>query len=268
MVWLLFFLYKEDLTMQLRIIIELILYKSYAEIKTDASRSYLGLIWWVIEPVIYLCAFYILFVLVLHRGGPDFVPLFLCGVVVWKWFASSVQGGSQSIRTYQGLSQQVYVPKYVFPVIVVMACTTRFIPVFIILTLFLLFYGIPAQHTWMAIPLIVLIQFCLILSLAFLTGAITPFLPDLKVAIDNGMQILFFISGIFFNINEVHEPLKSYLFLNPMAGIINEYRNVMIRGLWPDMSRLGYVLLFSVLAGSIGLAILKIMDRRYGKVRF
>jgi lipopolysaccharide transport system permease protein len=207
-------------------------------------------------------------VLILQRGGPDFVPFFLCGVVVWKWFASSIQGGSQAIGIYQGLSQQVYVPKYVFPIIMVMGSTTRFIPVFVLLTLFLLFSGIPIQSSWIAIPLVMLIQFCLLIALALLTGAITPIVPDLKVAIDNGMQILFFISGVFFNINEVHEPLKMYLFLNPMAGIIDEYRNVMIRGLWPNMERMGYILLFSVAAGSLGLAILRFMDRRYGKVRF
>jgi len=254
--------------MPFRNIIELILYKSYTDIKADAARSYLGLAWWIIEPLLYLCGFYILFVLILQRGGPDFVPFFLCGVVVWKWFASSIQGGSQAISIYQGLSQQVYVPKYVFPIIMVMGSTTRFIPVFVLLTLFLLFSGIPIQSSWIAIPLVMLIQFCLLIALALLTGAITPIVPDLKVAIDNGMQILFFISGVFFNINEVHEPLKMYLFLNPMAGIIDEYRNVMIRGLWPNMERMGYILLFSVAAGSLGLAILRFMDRRYGKVRF
>ena len=79
--------------MQLRNTLELILYKSYTDIKAEAARSYLGLLWWIIEPVLYLCAFYILFVLVMHRGDKDFVPTFLCGAVVWKWFASGIQGG-------------------------------------------------------------------------------------------------------------------------------------------------------------------------------
>ena len=259
---------SEDLIMRLRNTIELILYKSYTEIKADAARSYLGLTWWIIEPLLYLCAFYILIVLVLQRGGPDFVPFFLCGIVAWKWFASGVQGGSQSISAYQGLLQQVYVPKYVFPIIVVVGSTTRFIPVLMLFALFLLFDGAPIRATWTAIPLVVFVQFCLIVALALLTGSITPFLPDLKVAIDNGILMLFFLSGVMFNINDVPEPVKSYLLVNPMAGIIDEYRNVMIRGLWPDMERMGYALLFSLAAGSLGLAILRRMDRRYGKARF
>ncbi|MGD8449367.1 MAG: ABC transporter permease [Desulfobacterales bacterium] len=254
--------------MSIQNIIEFILYKNYTEIKSESARSYLGLIWWIIEPLIYLGAFYVLFVIILKRGSPNFVPFFLCGVVVWKWFASGVQSGSQAISIYRSILLQVYVPKFIFPIIVVVGSTSRFIPIFIIFSFFLLFYGMPVHVTWVAVPFVVLTQFCLIIALVLLASGITPFLPDFKVAIDNGILMLFFLSGVFFDINEVQEPVKSYLLLNPMAGIIDEYRNIMIRGLWPDVSRMGYVLLFSLATGSLGLAILKIMDRRYGKVRF
>ncbi len=254
--------------MRLRNALELILYKSYTEIKADAARSYLGLIWWIIEPLLYLCAFYILFVLVFQRGGPGFVPFFLCGIVVWKWFASGVQAGSQAINLNRALSQQVYIPKYVFPFITIMGAATRFIPVLLLYMLFLLLYGVPVHTTWLAVPFLVLIQFCLIVSLALLGSSLTPFLPDLKVAIDNGILMLFFLSGVFFNVNDVSEPLRSYMLLNPMAGLIDGYRNVLIRGLWPDMAQIVYILFFSAVSGTLGIVILKRMDRRYGKARF
>ncbi|OGT07342.1 MAG: hypothetical protein A2143_12105 [Gallionellales bacterium RBG_16_57_15] len=244
------------------------LYKAYTDLKAEAARSYLGLLWWIIEPVLYLWAFYVLFVLVLKRGGTDFVPTFLCGAVVWKWFDSGIRGGSHAISAHRGLLQQVYVPKYIFPVISVLGSTSRFLPVFLIFTIFLLLYGIPAQVTWLAAPILMLTQLCLVLSLAMLVGAITPFLPDLKAVIDNGMMLLFFISGVFFNINEVHEPLKSYLLLNPMAGLIDEYRNIMIRGVWPDPGRLAIILFSAIVLGLLALALLKRMDHKYGKVRF
>lgn len=248
--------------------IELILYKSYADLKAEAARSYLGLLWWVIEPVLYLFSFYIIFVLVLHRGGPDFVPFFLCGAVVWKWFDSGLKSGSNSISAHRGLLQQVYVPKYVFPVIVVLDSTAKFIPVFVILMAFLLITGTHINNTWLAVPVIIVIQFFLVTACAMVLGAIIPLLPDLKVVIDNGMMLLFFISGVFFNINEVDEPLKSYLFLNPMAVLMDEYRNVLIRGVWPDGLRLGVILIFSLVLGTIALISLRQMDHKYGKVRF
>lgn len=248
--------------------IELILYKTYADIKAEMARSYLGILWWLIEPVLYLCAFYILFVLVMKRGGPDFVPTFLCGAIVWKWFDSGLKGGGHAISANRGLLQQVYVQKFIFPVIAVLGSTARFLPVFAVFIAFLLIYGIPARETWLAAPLVMFAQFSLILALAMLLSAITPFMPDIKVAIDNSMMFLFFISGVFFNINEVHEPLRSYLLLNPMAVLIDEYRNIMIRGLWPDAARLGTILLSSAAIGGAALMLLKRLDHKFGKARF
>lgn len=254
--------------MQLRNSVEIILYKSFTDIKAEAACSYLGLLWWIIEPILYLCTFYVLFVLVLQRGGPDFVPTFLCGIVVWKWFDSGIKGGNQAITVHRGLLQQVYVPKYIFPIIAVFGSTVRFLPVFSVFTTFLLLYGIPVQPTWIAAPILMLTQLCLIMALALLVGAITPFLPDLKVVINNGMMMLFFISGVFFNINEVHEPLKSYLLLNPMARLIAQYRNVMIRGIWPDFGSLIVIFFISAALGFFALILFKQLDHRYGKVRF
>ena len=254
--------------MQIQQALDLIFYKAYTDLKAEASRSYLGVLWWLIEPVLYLGAFYILFVLVMQRGGPDFVPTFLCGAVVWKWFDSGIKGGGHAISAHHGLLQQVYVPKYIFAVIVVLGSSARFLPVFGVFCLFLLIYGIPAQTTWLAAPALIFIQFLLVLSIALLVSAITPFLPDLRVAIDQGMMLLFFISGVFFNINEVHEPVRSWLLLNPIAGLIDEYRNVLIRGVWPDLQRLAAISLASLSISAIGLALLKRLDHKYGKVRF
>jgi lipopolysaccharide transport system permease protein len=248
--------------------IELIFYKTYTDLKAESERSYLGFLWWIIEPILYLSAFYVLQILVMRRDGTDFVPIYLCGAVVWKWFDSGVKGGAQTISIHRGLLQQVYVQKYVFPVITVMGSTARFIPIFGIFCGFLLLYGIPAKITWLAAPLLFVAQLCLTLALALVIGAITPFLPDLKVAIDNVMLLLFFISGVFFNINEVHEPVKSYLLLNPMAQLIDEYRNIMLRGIWPDFERLGLIVSASLGIGVMGIALLKQLDHKYGKIPF
>lgn len=254
--------------MQWRSCLDLILYKTYADLKAEAARSYLGVLWWVIEPILFLFAFYVLFVLILERGGPEFVPAFLCGAVVWKWFDSSVKGGSQAIGVHQALLQQVHVPKFIFPTIAVLGSTCRFLPVFSIFCLFLLAFGIPAQASWLALPLLIAVQLLLGLSLALLTGAITPLLPDLKVAIDNGLMLLFFLSGVFFDINQVQEPVRSYLLLNPMAVLIDEYRSVLLGGHWPEPLRLLGPALLACVLGAAALAILHRLELRYAKVRF
>ncbi|MBL4567407.1 MAG: ABC transporter permease, partial [Porticoccus sp.] len=86
-----------------------------AELKAESSRSYLGFFWWILEPALYMVAFYIVFALVFQRGGPGFIPFLLCGLVVWKWFGSVVSGSANVILSSSALIRQVYIPKYLLP---------------------------------------------------------------------------------------------------------------------------------------------------------
>jgi lipopolysaccharide transport system permease protein len=248
--------------------LQLSLFKVYAELKSEASRSFLGVFWWVLEPLLYLIAFYITFVMIFQRGGPDFVPLFLCGSVVWKWFDSGVKNGGNSILANSMLIQQVYVPKFIFAFSAVIGSTFRFLPVFVILCIFLLVYGYPITSTWLFIPVLLLVQLMWVFSIALLLSAVIPFVPDIKAVVDNALMLLFFLSGIFFNINEVSEPLKSYLYYNPMAILIDSWRGVLCRGELPALSSIGYLLLVSCAALGAGLYLLKSWDLKYGKLRF
>jgi len=248
--------------------VQLSLFKVYAELKSEASRSFLGILWWVIEPLLYLVAFYITFVKIFQRGGPDFIPLFLCGSVVWKWFDSGVKNGGNSILSNSVLLQQVYVPKFVFAFSAVIGSTFRFLPVFVILCIFLLLYGYPLQASWLFIPLLMVVQLLWIFSVALVLSAIIPFVPDIKAVVDNLLMMLFFMSGIFFNINEVPEPLKTYLYHNPMAVLVDGWRAILCRGEWPAFQNLGYILLVSAFAFGTGIYLLNRWDLKYGKLRF
>ena len=246
----------------------LAVFKVYAELKAEAARSYLGILWWLIEPVLYLGAYYVLFVLVLRRGDLGFVPAFLCGVVIWKWFDSGIKNGGIALIANSQLMQQVYVPKYIFVLSAVASSTFRFFCVFCVLCLFLFFYGVDFHMTWFWVLSIFIVQFFLIYSLSLLLSAILPFVPDLKVVIDNAMVMLFFISGIFFDIRLVHEPIKTYLMINPMAALIEAYRDSLLRGLEPDFVCLASIMAFSFSTLLLGLFLLHRWDKKYGKVRF
>ncbi|WP_075968149.1 ABC transporter permease [Immundisolibacter cernigliae] len=248
--------------------LSLVVFKVYADLKAESSRSYLGIAWWFIEPLLYLAAFYILFVLVLDRGDLSFVPAFLCGVIVWKLFDAGVKGGSYALMANAVLLQQVYVPKYIFPLSAVITAALKFVPVFLFFCFFIVFFKSNPSVTWLwAIPLFFL-QAILTFSLALLLSALIPFVPDLRVAVENGMMFLFFISGVFFDISAVQEPVKWFVMLNPMAIIISAYRGVLLLNAPPDIAKLVEVLLFSVLVLILGFFVLRRWDKKYGKARF
>jgi lipopolysaccharide transport system permease protein len=244
----------------------LIVQKSAADLISEARRGYLGILWWIIEPVIYMSVFYLIFVMVFDRGGEDRVAFLLTGLVVWKWFATSIPQCANCISANVGLIRQVYIPKLVFPAMVVTTSTTKFLIVFALLLVFLIFTGKSPSAEWFALPVLMGVQLLVMLAIGSVLSAFVPFVPDLKLIIDNGMILLFFMSGIFFDISSASPEIKTYLYLNPMVGIIDNYRMVLLDGVWPDWFLLGTVFSISLVGIALGWYLLRRFDRTYAKV--
>ena len=244
----------------------LIAQKSAADLISEARRGYLGILWWVIEPVIYMSVFYLIFVVVFDRAGEGRVAFLLTGLVVWKWFATSIPQCAGSISANVGLIRQVYIPKFVFPAMVVTTSSMKFLIVFVLLLVFLIVTGKSPGAAWVALPVLMGVQLLFMLAIGCVLSAIVPFVPDLKLIIDNGMLLLFFLSGVFFDISSASPEIRFYLNTNPMVGIIDSYRMVLLEGAWPDWSLLGNVFSISLIVFALGWYLLQRFDRTYVKV--
>lgn len=244
----------------------LIWYRAVAQLKADTSRAYLGFLWWILEPILYMAAFYLLFETGLRAGGDNFVLFLLVGLVPWKWFSSTVMSGSNSLLANKGLIQQIYVPKYVFPLIGITINFLRFLIILALLLVFLLVYGVEVHLQWLALPVVVLVQALFILGATCLCAALVPLVPDIRYLIDNGMLFLLFLSGIFFSVRDFPDPVRQILLYNPVALLIENFRLVLLDGAWPAWGDLLRVVIISVLLIVAGFYLLGKYDRRYSKV--
>jgi lipopolysaccharide transport system permease protein len=243
--------------------LELILFKTYADLRAEAARTYINFLWWIIEPTLYMIVFYIVFGLLFERGEGDFVPFLLCGLTVWKWFDSTLRSGSVAIIANKGLMQQVYLPKIVFPSITIVTNTFKFIFILMILLLFLWCYGSGISPFYLALPIVFGIQLLLISACTYLAAAVVPLLPDIKLLLDNGLTLMFFMSGIFFSGDTIPEHYQFYFYLNPMASLIESYRTVLLDNQWPDWQSLGWIFLGSLAGIYWGHRLLARFDRVY-----
>ena len=210
--------------------IELIFVKAWAEIKSEVSRAYIGFVWWFLEPLLYMGAFYLLFGIGLRQGGDNFLYFLLCGLVPWKWFSSTLNSGSRSIVANAGLINQVYLPKYIFPLIVVVINTFKFTLVFPVLLLLLVASSFEPSPSWWALVPILISQLLLVTSGTCLLSCLVPYLPDLRYVIDNGMLLLMFLSGVFFSVDSLAPEIRNIFLLNPIAILLECYREVLIEG--------------------------------------
>lgn len=217
---------------------ELLLYKAYADLRAESARTYIGFLWWFIDPIVNMALFYFVFSFLLDRGVEDYVPFLLVGMVVWKWFQSSVVAAANSIRANAGLISQVYIPKVFFPLVVVLETTVKFSIAFGLLLLFLGAYGLPMDVHCAALPLVLCCQLAFIVAIALLLASVVPFFPDLVVVIENILRVLFFLSGVFFPVDRLPESLRPWFALNPMWTTIESFRDVLMYQRWPSWGAL------------------------------
>ena len=245
---------------------DIIYYKTGAELKAESQRYYLGFLWWLIEPIIYMLVFYFVFGILFQRGTEDFVVFLLTGLVFWQWFQPTVMQCAETLSANRPLFNQVFVPKFIFPAVVMLKNTAKFGVVLLVLILFLLVYGIEPTAAWIAAPIVLAVGGVLIAGVAALVGSITPFVPDLRVLLENGMRALLFMSGIFYDVSSFETPYKIVFQLNPIAVVIDNLRAVLLRGEFPDWWHLAAVLALATASGIAGYVIMRTNESRYAKI--
>ena len=246
--------------------LELIFWKAVAELRAEAARDYIGILWWVVEPTLYMLAFYLAFGLGLRGGGEQAVFFLLTGLVPWKWFLSGVQNGSGSIQANSGLIQQVYLPKLVLPLVTIFTNSIKFLIVLALLMSVMSFFGHGPDPTWLALPAVILVELLLIIAVGSLAAAVVPIFPDLKLVVDNGLFVLMFLSGIFFDLAKLPPQAQAILRYNPLIPVLDAYRAVLLRHAWPDWAALGWVSLAALVLYALAVWILAAYDRRYIKL--
>lgn len=245
---------------------ELVLYGVYSDLRTEVARRFLGILWWVLEPVMYMTVFYVVFGLGLRQGDADYVPFLLCGLVAWKWFDGSIRQAGMAIQSNAGLIQQIFVPKYVFALIQVLSNTFKFLIILALFLGFLLLTGKKPSIEWLGLAPLLLVQLLLTLSLGLLLSALIPFALDFKQVVDNLLMLMMFMSGIFFDIQQLPETLREVLQLNPMLQLIQGYRNVLLHNQWPDWTALFLVALAALPLLLGAMLILRRFERHYPKL--
>jgi lipopolysaccharide transport system permease protein len=215
--------------------------KARLNLKSEASVNYLSYGWWFIEPVIHMICYYAVFELLLKRGGPGFVYFLMVGLVFWLWFAKTVTQGASSLVAGSGLMNQLQIPKAFFPLVFIVQTTVKQILVVVILLVFLVLAGFSPRIEWLGIVPLILVQLLFMIPISMILALSVVYVRDLKYVIPTVIQFMFFCSGIFFSFDRITSEYKDYFLINPMAGLIKEYRNVLLYQQWPDWLYLGSV---------------------------
>jgi lipopolysaccharide transport system permease protein len=247
-------------------ILDLVTYKTFADLRAEAAKTYINYLWWVLDPILSMIVFYVVFGLLFERGGEGYVQFLLTGLVIWTWYKQSLSHAGSAILGGKGLMTQVHVPKLVFPIVTLLTDLTKFGVVLGVLLLFLWLSGYGIGINYVALPLVLAVQLLLNTACALLLAGIVPYLPDLRLLVENLLHLQFFLSGIFYSAASIPEKYLVYFYLNPMASLIEDYRQILLNDAWPAWGRLAIIAMVSVALLAAGAAFIHSRDRHYPRI--
>ena len=247
-------------------LIELTLFATYAELRAERARSYLGLLWWIVEPAMNMATYYLVIAVIFKSGGPDYVPFLLIGLTLWQWFKSCVSHGSYSIWQQLTLIRQVKLPLQVFPSVQILADTVKFLCILALLLVVLWSSGYPPNITYLALLPVLLVELVFVAAATYVVAAIVPLVPDLRFVIEQVLQVLMFLSGVVFSLEGLPPSLRRWFALNPIVELVDAGRGILIHAQWPNWSALGRVALVSLALYAFGAYLITRLTPRYVKL--
>ncbi len=211
-------------------------------LKADSSRFKLGVLWWFLEPLMWVCVFYIVFALILDTGrkSGDFIFFLACGKFAFIWFSKTVLQASGSIVASQGLIGKVNMPKSLWPMSAIQESLYRQSSVYLLLVILLLIGGVNPAWAWLWMIPVVLVMYLLIVACGLVGSCLVCLVRDFQKFIPLGMTFLLFTSGIFWDVRDIPNTDKAdmLLALNPLAFMIDAHRQVLLHAASPDAAHL------------------------------
>jgi len=203
------------------------------DLKVRYRGSALGLLWTLLNPLLYMVIYVLIFSVYLRNDMERYAAFLLCGLLPWMWLSSSLLLGATSIVDGGSLLKKVFFPPQVLPTVTVMANFINFLLGVPILFVLLLLYGVTFGWGLLALPLIMGVQFCLTLGLTLMASAASVRYRDIPQIIGHLLTFWFFLSPIIYPASQVPERFRVFLSLNPFTSFVVAYQDILLYNTLP-----------------------------------
>lgn len=223
------------------------------DLKVRYEGSTIGVAWSLAPPLLLLVVFHFLFQTVLELDIPRYSSFAFTGILVWTWTQAALLQSAGAITGSRELVRRPGFPLAVLPVVSVSTALVHFALAFPIMCLFLLLEGRELGVSLLCVPLLMLLQFGLLLGFGYLLAASHVFFRDTPHLLGVALQLGLFLSPVFYDSRAVPEAYRTLYALNPMVPLIEAYRAVLLDGRLPDGPGLLVLVLLASAALVIGL---------------
>lgn len=238
-----------------------------SQLKSEVANSYLNWIWWILDPLCFMLIYSYIFGNVFKAREPNFAIYIFIGLSMWNFFNKTVVASVKMVKINKAIVSKVYLPKYILLLTKMWVNGFKMLVSFAIVVVMLLIARVPVTVNVLLFVPIMLTLFLLTFGCSCFMMHYGVYVEDLSHVISIVMKMLFYVTGIFYNVEKRIPNFGTELNLyNPMAYLLTSMRQSILYGETP---RLDILLLWLVVSLLLALAgVHKIYKEENSYVKF
>ena len=235
------------------------------EVRSKYKNSFLGVLWSFLNPLLQIVVYAIIFSLILKNKQEHYAIFLCCGLIPWTYFSIAVNKSAFTIIENGNIIKKVYFPREIIPISVVSAETINFLISTLIILAFVLLGGMGISKYILFYPIILLVQYLIILSVSFIISSICVYFRDLQHFIGIILQLLFYAAPIVYSQDAIPTNYQWILKFNPMTYIINSYRQIFYYQSMIDLKSVAVLFVFGILSCFLGYKIFERLQKGFAE---
>ena len=210
-----------------------------------------------------LAVYAFVFPYILRVNVDNYTIFMIVALIPWNFFTTAIQSGTGSVVANGNILKKVYFTREIIPISITTSQSVNFLITCIIMAVFIIFSGVGFSVHALLFPLLVLIQYILILGLTFILSALTVFVRDIDHFVSVILMLGFYATPIVYQGEMLPKKFQIFLKLNPMAQLVEAYRSILYYHRMPDMTMLVIWGLGSVALLVVGYLIFKKLEKSF-----
>ena len=246
---------------------ELVYFLALRDVKVRYKQTALGVAWVLLQPLLAMGIFSIVFgSRGLTTNGVPYPLFVVSGLVPWFYFSNATSGASGSVVGNTQLISKVYFPRLAIPLGAILAYLIDLSIGLLLELVLLIAFGVGLSWQLLAVPFLVLLMLLTALSVSVWLSALDVQYRDVRYAVPFFIQVWLFATPVIYSAGDVPERWRPLLALNPMTGVIEAFRWAFLGSGDPPLTGIVTSALIVLVLLSTGLLYFRRMERTFADV--
>ncbi len=230
------------------------------EIKRKYTRSKLGILWSVLNPLLSMAVISMVFSTMFKKSIEKFPLYYMTGSILWSMFTGATRSAMTAIVDNKQLLLKVKLPKQIFPLSRIFTSLVDMLYSLIAFAVLLIVFKSPLTITAICFPSILLLMLLFSIGIGYMLSVLYVFFADIKHLYSVFLTLLMYISALFYPVDGLNDFVYKVVTHNPIYWFIAAARDSVLYGQWIDSTQWIKMSAVSVIVFILGVTVFRLNE--------